>query len=106
MLCKSCSGKQCRNLSTEDNPIDIECPSCNGFGCELCDDGYVRLDGCPNQMCAPVVPVIDIIDMIGKGHLPIAGGTLDQSVSIIQAARWFESEENKVRNEQFSRHPD
>lgn len=54
------------------------------------------------MLCASVVPVIDVIDMIGKGHLPIAGGTLDQSASLLEAARVFESEEARVKNEQFS----
>ena len=97
---------KCRTEATADNPIDIECPQCNGHGCDQCDEGYVRLDGCPNTFCASVVPVIDVIDMIAKGLLPVAGGTLDQSASLIQAARWFESEEARVKNEQFGRNSD
>lgn len=102
LLCRSCSGTTCRTEGTADNPIEFECPACNGHGCEKCDDGYVSLEGCPNTFCASVVPVIDVIDMIGKGHLPIAGGTLDQSASLLEAARVFESEEARIKNEQFS----
>ncbi len=106
MLCKSCSTTQCRTLSTDKDPIEIECPSCNGHSCEKCNDGYVRLDGCPTAYCSEIYTALDVIDMINKGHLPSPGGTMDQSASIIHATHWFNSEEAKVRNEQFSRHTD
>jgi hypothetical protein len=53
-----------------------------------------------------MVTLIDVIDLFGKGLPPVAGGTLDQSVSFIQAAAFFESEERKVRNERSSRNSD
>lgn len=106
LLCRSCSATTCRTEGTADNPIEFECPACSGHGCEKCDDGFVTLLGCPNTFCSSMVPAIDVIDMIGKGHLPVIGGTLDQSASLIQAAQWFEAEEARVKNEQFSRHSD
>jgi hypothetical protein len=45
-----------------------------------------------------VVDSLDVFDLYEKGLPPIAGGTLDQSVSFIRAARFFESEERRVRN--------
>lgn len=101
-LCRSCSGTKCRNESTPDDPIDIECPSCFGHGCDKCNEGFTRIDGCPNRYCSQVGTALDIIDMINKGHLPVAGGTLDQAASIINATHWFNAEESRVRNEQFS----
>jgi hypothetical protein len=41
--------------------------------------------------------------MLGKGMPPVAGGMLDQSVSFIHAAHFFEQEERKVANERSSR---
>jgi hypothetical protein len=41
--------------------------------------------------------------MLGKGMPPVAGGMLDQSVSFIHAAQFFEQEERKVANERSSR---
>lgn len=106
MLCKSCSGKECRSLSTAENRIEIECPACSGHGCDECDDGHFELDGCPNRFCSPVVSAIDLIDLFGKGLPPITGGALDQSASFVEAARFFESEESKVSNDRSSRNPD
>jgi len=106
MLCRSCSATQCRTISTQEDPIDIECPSCGGHGCDKCNDGYTRIDGCPTAYCASIYTALDVIDMINKGHLPTSGGTMDQSASIIHATHWFNNEEAKVRNEQLSRYPD
>jgi hypothetical protein len=53
-----------------------------------------------------MVTLIDLIDLFGKGLPPVSGGTLDQSVSFIQAVAFFESEERKVRNERSSRNSD
>jgi hypothetical protein len=61
------------------------------------------IDGCPNAFCRSIVNSIDLIDMLGKGMPPVAGGMLDQSVSFIHAAQFFEQEERKVANERSSR---
>ena len=47
-----------------------------------------------------------MFDLFEKGLPPISGGVLDQSVSFIHAAQFFESEESKVRNDRSSRNPD
>lgn len=106
MLCRSCTPGKCYSLSTEEHRIDIECPVCDGTGCSHCVEGVFSLDGCPNSYCGKMVALIDLIDLFGKGLPPISGGTLDQSVSFIQAVAFFESEERKVRNERSSRNSD
>ena len=106
MLCRSCTRGQCRSLSTEQSRIEIECPVCDGEGCEQCKDGSFELDGCPNSFCSAMVNAIDMFELFSKGLPPISGGVLDQSVSFVHAARFFESEESKVRNERSSRDPD
>jgi hypothetical protein len=106
MLCRSCTPGRCNSLSTEENKIEVECPVCDGVGCSHCTDGVFPLNGCPNAFCGKMVTLIDVIDLFGKGLPPVAGGTLDQSVSFIQAAAFFESEERKVRNERSSRNSD
>lgn len=106
MLCRSCTKGTCRSLSTEQQRIEIACPECDGAGCQECKDGAFEIDGCPNRFCSPVVPAIDLIDLFTKGLPPVSGGTLDQSYSFIHAARIFENEEAKVRNERSSRDPD
>jgi hypothetical protein len=51
-----------------------------------------------------MAPAIDLFDMAEKGILPVAGGSLDQSVSFIKACQFFTNEEARVRNDQFRRH--
>lgn len=53
-----------------------------------------------------MVQPIDMFDLFQKGLPPVTGGVLDQSVSFVNASRWFENEEAKVRNERSSRNPD
>lgn len=93
-------------MSTAESRLEIECPACEGVGCDECRDGVFELDGCPNRFCSKIVPSIDLFDLFGKGLPPIAGGVLDQSASFIEASRYFENEEAKVRNERSSRDPD
>jgi hypothetical protein len=104
MLCRYCTRGKCNDISTKENLLEIECPSCNGLGCNECSkDGTFAIDGCPNAFCRSIVNSIDLIDMLGKGMPPVAGGMLDQSVSFIHAAHFFEQEERKVANERSSR---
>ena len=106
MLCRSCTRGHCRSLSDSLSTIEIECPVCDGTGCEDCSNGVFPIDGCPNSFCAAMVTPIDLFDMFGKGLPPIAGGVLDQAVSFVHAAQFFAGEENKVRNDRSSRNPD
>jgi hypothetical protein len=98
-LCRSCTVKVCRDLSTDREPIDIECPACHGAGCEDCRDGKIRIDGCPNRQCQDMYSFIQLSDLFSKGILPTAGGALDQSASFIEAVQFFESDQAKVRAE-------
>jgi hypothetical protein len=105
MLCRSCSNTTCRSLSTERDRIEIECPKCNGEGCEECSGGMFAIDGCPNNYCSPVVRSLTLFDLFEKGLPPVAGGVMDQANSFIEAAQFFESEERRVKNERISRDP-
>lgn len=105
MLCRYCTAGKCKNLSTADDRAEIECPSCNGFGCDECKDGCFEIDGCPNAFCKGTVNAIDLFDLFEKGLPPVSGGVLDQSVSFIAAAQFFDSEERRIRNERISRNP-
>lgn len=106
LLCRSCTRGHCRSLSTEHSRVEIECPVCDGAGCDQCDNGVFAVDGCPNAFCSSMVTPIDLFELFGKGLPPISGGVLDQSASFVHASQFFESEELKVRNERSSRNPD
>lgn len=43
--------------------------------------------------------VITLADMMEKGIMPVAGGALDQSAWLLQAARILERDEAKIRAE-------
>lgn len=90
--------KECRDLGTEIEPIQIECPACSGAGCKECQDGLIQIDGCPNRYCSGVVTAIELFDLFEKGLPPVAGGVLDQSVWFIDASRYFEGEERRIKN--------
>jgi hypothetical protein len=77
----------------------MECISCDGVGCEDCIEGRVQISGCPKKYCREVVPAISLIDLFQKGLPPIAGGTLDQSVWFIEAAKILGYEEAQAKSE-------
>lgn len=77
--------------------IELECPLCNGKGCDHCDGGCFKLDGCPNSYARELFPAIRLADLFEKGLPPIAGGTLDQSVSFLEFARELEYQDGVVK---------
>lgn len=99
MLCRHCSDKECKDKGTNNEPIEIECPACNGGGCDQCTQGHFRVDGCPNRFCDGMGQFIELVDLFGEGLPPIAGGALDQAASFLEAARRFKTEETKAKAE-------
>jgi hypothetical protein len=85
---------------TETEPIEIECPACNGGGCDECKEGSIIVLGCPNQYCKEVIPAIRLFDLFDKGMAPVAGGALDQSAMFLEAATILERDEAKIKAEQ------
>ena len=94
-LCRHCSSKECK----DNKDIEIECPICNGKGCEGCEGGCFTIDGCPNQFVRSLLAPIRLADLFAKGLPPIAGGTLEQSASFLDFARWLEYEDELVKHD-------
>lgn len=67
----------------------MECPSCDGEGCDECIDGEFGISGCPNSYCRSVISTIDLIELFEKGLPPVSGGVLNQSASFLNAAKYF-----------------
>lgn len=88
-------------MGTPQEPISIECPACNGAGCTHCNDGHVDILGCPQRECSSIVDAVELIDLFRKGLPPVSGGTLDQSVWFLDAARILEHEEAKLKAEKY-----
>ena len=91
-LCKSCVVK-CREIVTPEQSAEIECPVCDGDGCEECVDGWFTVSECPARFIgSELIQDIQVISS-SEHHLPVAGGILDQS------AWWFELKETLRREE-------
>lgn len=82
--------------------IQIECPSCSGYGCEHCKDGQVEI-GCPRQETSGMVSLCEAIDLFHEGLPPVAGGSLDQSASFVEAARALKRQEERIEIERKCR---
>ena len=96
-LCRSCGMGRCRDLGTDAEPIEVDCPQCGGDGCQACDDGTFKVIGCPNKFCRDVSGTIELIELFKKGLPPVAGGSLDQAAWFIAAAATLEREDNLAR---------
>lgn len=97
-LCRHCTTKACHDKGTEAEPISLECPACDGEGCDECKDGWFQIDGCPNGFCRSVIPTIELTDLFEKGLPPVSGGVLNQSASFLNAAKFF-SIQNQLAKE-------
>lgn len=90
-MCRSCSN---RCAAEEVNQqLELECPICNGTGCEQCDDGFFKVNECPNKFIADIIPTVSVIDFFHQGILPTTGGLLDQAAWIVEAARVLKHED-------------
>jgi hypothetical protein len=96
-LCRSCGNGRCRDLGTDAEPIEIDCPQCGGEGCQACDKGAFKVIGCPNQYCREITGTIELIELFKKGLPPVAGGSLDQAAWFISAAATLEREDNLAK---------
>lgn len=96
-LCRTCSDSKCRDLGSDAEPIEIECPSCNGSGCDHCNQGAIKITGCPNDYCRKIADATHLIDLYERGLPPVAGGALDQAAWFIEAARRLKSDESQLK---------
>ena len=90
-------------MITSEFPADIECPSCDGDGCQECDGGHFRLTSCPSQFIGQeLIQDIRIVTS-SEQHLPVAGGLLDQSAWWFNLREMLKREESMIQEEQAKR---
>lgn len=90
-LCARCTDKHC---AEKNELLEIQCPACEGVGCEECQGGHFRFQGCPQVFARPLVPAIRLADIWEtKSVFPTQGGTLDQSASFLEFCRRLKAEE-------------
>jgi len=70
------------------------CPTCEGDGCEACDDGRLLITACPfGQLDQDVLLLADLAGLYKKGLPPADGGALDQTMNFVAACRFYWNEE-------------
>ena len=100
-LCRNCTASKCVDVATEIEPIEIECPICYGLddNCKECKNGFIKIDGCPNEYCREMIEATEVIDYFHDGQSPVVGGTLDQSAQFLEAARRLKTEDANAKAE-------
>ena len=101
-LCKSCVGK-CNKIVTPEQPAEIQCPVCEGEGCDECSGGYYTIEECPSRYIGS--ELIDDIRIVSASehHLPVAGGLLDQSAWWFELRERLRAEEMRIQEDQAKR---
>lgn len=88
---------------TPESSADIECPSCDGEGCEECQDGYFTITECPAKFIgSELIQDIQIVSAC-EHHLPVVGGLLDQSAWWFELKETLRREENRIQDDQSKR---
>lgn len=76
MKCTACDGRS------------DDCPDCGGRG-------SIRITECPSKMMdRTIIRFVELAGYAEKGNLPVAGGTLNQCESFMDACRRFWGEED------------
>ncbi len=102
MTCKRCRGQTCESGITKDTPAIIECPCCDGEGCNECDDGFFSVEiCCRNYVDGYLVRAINMACHAEKGMLPVAGGILDQSAWFVAVWSALTNEQNAIDAERW-----
>jgi len=96
LICKSCSSKECCEKYQN---LEIECPECDGTGCDSCNRGRFNLSECPQKFIGDYISTFRLVDLFQKGIPPVAGGALNQTMWFIDAAATLKNEDAIVEEE-------
>lgn len=78
----------------------MECPACNGAGCEECNAGRIEIRQCPLELITPDVwDTLHYAALYEKGLPPLAGGSLDQAYNFTQSARIIWADQGRYKQE-------
>ena len=95
---------------TPEVPAFIKCPGCDGRidGCRLCvkdgRPGELEITRCPLDDIAPdAMECLELVALFREGLPPVAGGTLDQTESFLQAALFVWSDQNEAEAQTMRR---
>lgn len=99
-MCDRC-GVECLSGLSEHDWAEFECPICNGYGCNECDEGVCKLTQCARVYTRELVRAINMVSHVDKGLLPSAGGLLDQSAWFLDLITAVTNEQNKIDSERL-----
>ena len=104
-MCKGCSPQRCEIPVSEQNPMQIACPTCDEAGCEECEnEGWIKITECPRNLVGrETMDFIELADFAKKGSFPVTGGTLEQSQSFLIACRILWAEDSQAEQQQWSK---
>lgn len=100
MLCNTCTVNQC-----EDKKVRIACPVCNEKGCLHCNEtGYFFIKECPQALIdSNTKEALKFSEWMEKGFLPVSGGLLDQSASLLEHCKFYHEEQNRIDAERYKK---
>jgi hypothetical protein len=85
MTCPTCEGRTGEGRTAAEEAI--ACKECQGRG-------EIEIASCPRKLISPeVADFCALADHAADGHLPLAGGTLDQTASFLAALRLLRRDE-------------
>ncbi len=95
-LCSDCIGGKCHDSPSKESALLVQCPNCNGKGCDDCGDGDYEVTECPYHYCGGLVELSHLSGLWEQGLPPVAGGVFDQSAWFVSAHRYFTAQKNGI----------
>lgn len=92
-LCRGC-GQTCVDMPSESNVIEIESSEDRSQ--------FWKLTECPKRFTRDIVDAVNAAQL-ADSHLPVAGGTLDQSAWWIALWQTFRQSVNRIESESIER---
>lgn len=98
-LCRTCKRGKCTDAPTPLSGYDINCPTCEGLGCEHCDKrGTVSIEACPQSLLDHETwELLHYAELYKKGLPPVSGGALDQGAKFSYCATHIWHEQSRLR---------
>lgn len=69
---------------TEERPLRLRCPVCDGRGCEACSAGILHVTDCPRQWSASAMNALRWADWAQRGSWWCEGGIRNQPAKYVQ----------------------
>ena len=103
-ICSNCRRGNCTLGIGPNNLAVIECPDCDGSGCDECGEtGQVTIDQCALDYTRGLGQLANLATYAEKGMLPLPGPLLDQPAWFVAFWHFLQSQLTKIENEKLER---